>query len=255
MKPDPSNPFAAVQNGSSERAENPFEQAAKESQVRLPLQQEEVVKTTRIQQLPKRGDQSELPASPFSIDTDPAPKAFEPPEIRMSDPMEGFATPNRSANFLKTVREIPQVSKQDPFVMPDPFEQPATKPVAEVAISSQPNPVANSQPVAERQLILRAIFGVAHDLNREEILSRASSLSGIVSVQVLGSAELAAFRVLRDGIQMLGHAVDLKVVSKKGSVELIHEKDVSLVVLYEGEYRPGVREVLTIVARALSRAD
>jgi hypothetical protein len=160
--------------------------------------------------------------------------------------MEGFATPVKPA-------KAPEPEEQDPFVMPAPFEQAVSKPLDEVPSPSTPPPVP--QPVDERQLVLRAIFGVAQKLSRDEVLQKSSSLPGIMSVQALGPAERAAFGTLRDGIQRLGHSVDLEIVSKEGSVELIHNAATTLLVLHEGEYRPGVREILTIVAREYSQID
>ena len=86
-----------------------------------------------------------------------------------------------------------------------------------------------------------------------KILKKVSELPGIMSVKLLGRAELAALRVLRDGIQDLGVSLDL--VSKEASVDLIHGEATTLVVFYEGEFRPGVREILTIVARQFSEID
>ena len=82
--------------------------------------------------------------------------------------------------------------------MPDPLQQSGPRRGAEpnVPLSPAPDPYPNlvppSQSVDDRQLVLRAIFGVAHDLNRDEILKRASELAGIVSVKLLGRAERAA---------------------------------------------------------------
>ncbi len=244
MKPDPSNPFAAAQRGSSEEPENPFERAAREAQAPSPFQQEEQKPIPT--RLPERRDQSEPPSSPFSIDADPEPEEVRSPPIRMSEPMEGFATPVKPA-------KAPEPVEQDPFVMPAPFEQAVSKPLDEVPSPLTPPPVP--QPVDERQLVLRAIFGVAQNLSRDEVLQKASSLPGIMSVQALGPAECAAFGTLRDGIQRLGHSVDLEIVSKEGSVELIYDAATTLLVLHEGEYHPGVREILTIVAREYSQID
>jgi hypothetical protein len=74
-------------------------------------------------------------------------------------------------------------------------------------------------------------------------------------VQALGRAECAALGVLLDGIKRLDQGADLKLVSSQGSVELIKDGAMTLFVLHEGVYRPGVREILTIVARELSQVD
>jgi hypothetical protein len=167
--------------------------------------------------------------------------------------VEGFATPVREVDIPKPPREVLEVVEENPFVMPAPFEQP--KPLAEAEVSVPSNPAPDSRPVDERQLVLRAIFGVAHNLDRNEILKKASSLPGITSVQALGRAECAALGVLLDGIKRLDQGADLKLVSSQGSVELIKDGAMTLFVLHEGVYRPGVREILTIVARELSQVD
>lgn len=252
MKPDPSNPFLRAQSDSSGQPENPFEQAARQAQAPSPFQSEEPNNTPPIK-LPERRDQDEDTPSPFSIDVDPSPEAGEPSPIRLSEPVEGFATPVREADIPKPPREVLEVVEENPFVMPAPFEQP--KPLAEAEVSVPSNPAPDSRPVDERQLVLRAIFGVAHNLDRNEILKKASSLPGIISVQALGRAECAALGVLLDGIKRLDQGADLKLVSSQGSVELIKDGATTLFVLHEGVYRPGVREILTIVARGLSQVD
>jgi len=250
MKPDPSNPFLRAQSDSSGHPENPFEQAAR--QAPSPFQSEEPNNTPPIK-LPERRDQDEDTPSPFLIDVAPSPEAGEPSPIRLSEPVEGFATPVREVDIPKPPREVLEVVEENPFVMPAPFEQP--KPLAEAEVSVPSNPAPDSRPVDERQLVLRAIFGVVHNLDRKEILKKASSLPGIITVQALGRAECAALGVLLDGIKRLDQGADLKLVSSQGSVELIKDGAMTLFVLHEGVYRPGVREILTIVARELSQVD
>ena len=169
------------------------------------------------------------------------------------EPMEGFAIPSRAGTVFKPVTQTPEIDKPDPLAMPAPFAQSTTRLLTEPdgPLSADPAPLL--QPVDESHLILRAIFGVGRDLNRDEILKKASELPGIMSVKLLGRAERAALRVLRDGIQDLGVSLDL--ISKDASVDLIHGEATTLVVFYEGEFRPGVREILTIVARQFSEID
>jgi hypothetical protein len=169
------------------------------------------------------------------------------------EPMEGFAIPSRAGTVLKPVTQTPEIDKPDPLAMPAPFAQSTTRLLTEPDVPLSADPVPLLQPVDESQLILRAIFGVGRDLNRDEILKKASELPGIMNVKLLGRAERAALRVLRDGIQDLGVSLDL--ISKDASVDLIHGEATTLVVFYEGEFRPGVREILTIVARQFSEID
>ena len=192
-----------------------------------------------------------LPSS--STDPDSVFGDGEPSPIRLMEPMEGFAIPSRAGTVLKPVTQTPEIDKPDPLAMPAPFAQSTTRLLTEPDVPLSVDPVPLLQPVDESQLILRAIFGVGRDLNRDEILKKASELPGIMSVKLLGRAERAALRVLRDGIQDLGVSLDL--VSKDASVDLIHGEATTLVVFYEGEFRPGVREILTIVARQFSEID
>lgn len=219
------------------------------------------MKEMPLDRLPAERFRKEISLPSASIEADCGIAGGEPSPIHLLEPMEGFALPKKSEGVPELVPQNPKIDNLDPLAMPDPLQQSGPRRGAEpnVPLSPAPDPYPNlvlsSQPVDDRQLVLRAIFGVAHDLNRDEILKRASELAGIVSVKLLGRAERAAFSVLRDGIQELGHSTNLEVVSKEASVELIHGEATTLVVFYEGEYRPGVREILTIVAREFSQID
>jgi len=249
MKRDVSNPL-----------EKHFRRASKQPPPPAPTQQEEM-KEMPVDRLLEEGLREEISLPSISTESDCGIAEGEPSPIRLLEPMEGFALPKKSEGVPKLVPQNPKIDNLDSLAMPDPLQQSGPRRGAElnVPLSPAPDPYPNlvppSQPVDDRQLVLRAIFGVAHDLNRDEILKRASELAGIVSVKLLGRAERAAFSVLRDGIQELGHSTNLEVVSKEASVELIHGEATTLVVFYEGEYRPGVREILTIVAREFSQID
>ena len=249
MKRNASNPLG-----------NHFRRASKQPLPSVPNQLEEI-KEMPVDRLLEEGLREEISLPSISTESDCGIAEGEPSPIRLLEPMEGFALPNTSRGGPKFAPQNPKIDSQGPLAMPDPFQKSAPRrgaePNAPVSLSLDPYPdlVPPPQLVDDRQLVLRAIFGVAHDLNRDEILKRASELSGIVSVKLLGRAERAAFSVLRDGIQELGHSTNLELVSKEASVELIHGEATTLVVFYEGEYWPGVREILTIVAREFSQID
>ena len=249
MKRDVSNPL-----------ENHFRRASKQPVPPAPTQREEM-KEMPVDRVLKEGLGKGISLPSASIETDCGIAEGEPSPIRLLEPMEGFGLPKKSEGVPKFVPQNPKIDNQDPWTMPDPSQQSGPRRVAEPNVplsppfDPHPDLVPPFQPVDDRQLVLRAIFGVAHDLNRDEILKRASELAGIVSVKLLGRAERAAFSVLRDGIHELGHSSNLEVVSNEASVELIHGEATTLVVFYKGEYRPGVREILTIVARELSQID
>ena len=104
------------------------------------------------------------------------------------------------------------------------------------------------------QLVLRAIFGVTRELNREEILERARTLPGIRNLQMVGASEGAAMSSLRESIQRMGFGdkASLTLTTSGGVVDIIEEPGTTLAVLFEGSYAAGVRETLIIVARELS---
>ena len=253
MKPNPSDPFTATQGDPIGPMPTPINQESKQPKSSSSFQQEQMSEMPLDLLLEERLRKISLPSS--STDPDSVLGGGEPSPIRLMEPMEGFAIPSRAGTVLKPVTQTPEIDKPDPLAMPGPFPQSTTRLLTEpdVPLSADQDPVPLLQPVDENQLILRAIFGVGRDLNRDEILKKVSELPGIMSVKLLGRAELAALRVLRDGIQDLGVSLDL--ISKDASVDLIHGEATTLVVFYEGEFRPGVREILTIVARQFSEID
>ena len=251
MKPNPSDPLTATQGDPIGPMPTPINQASKQPKSSSSFQQEEMSEMPLDLLLEQRLRKISLPSSstnPNSVFGD-----GEPSPIRLMEPMEGFAIPSRAGTVLKPVTQTPEIDKPDPLAMPAPFAQSTTRLLTEPDVPLSADPVPLIQPVDESQLILRAIFGVGRDLNRDEILKKASELPGIMSVKLLGRDERAALRVLRDGIQDLGVSLDL--ISKDASVDLIHGEATTLVVFYEGEFRPGVREILTIVARQFSEID
>ena len=251
MKPNPSDPFTATQGDPIGPMPTPINQESKQPKSSSSFQQEQMSEMPLDLLLEERLRKISLPSS--STDPDSVLGGGEPSPIRLMEPMEGFAIPSRAGTVLKPVTQTPEIDKPDPLAMPGPFPQSTTRLLTEPDVPLSADPVPLLQPVDESQLILRAIFGVGRDLNRDEILKKVSELPGIMSVKLLGRAELAALRVLRDGIQDLGVSLDL--VSKEASVDLIHGEATTLVVFYEGEFRPGVREILTIVARQFSEID
>ena len=251
MKPNPSDPLTATQGDPIGPMPTPINQVSKQPKSSSSFQQEEMSEMPLDLLLEQRLRKISLPSS--STNPDSVFGDGEPSPIRLMEPMEGFAIPSRAGTVLKPVTQTPEIDKPDPLAMPAHFAQSTTRLLTEPDVPLSADPVPLIQPVDESQLILRAIFGVGRDLNRDEILKKASELPGIMSVKLLGRDERAALRVLRDGIQDLGVSLDL--ISKDASVDLIHGEATTLVVFYESEFRPGVREILTIVARQFSEID
>lgn len=105
------------------------------------------------------------------------------------------------------------------------------------------------------QLVLRAVFGVTHELNANEMLQHALHLPGVRKLAVVGLDEARAMQVLREKVSQLGfgeqHSITLS--SRDGDVDIIEEEGTTLAVLHEsGGYAPGVRETLIIVTRELA---
>ena len=148
--------------------------------------------------------------------------------------------------------------KRSSFVLPSE----ASNPAAAVA----PAPVAQSKPVPAQaaapsvtgdtsQLILRAIFGVSRDLNREEIVQRARTLPGVRNLQLVSPADIGAFAAFRSSIERMGFGEQsaIAITTNGGVVDFVEEPGASLAVLHEGTYAAGVRETLILVAREIAR--
>lgn len=106
-----------------------------------------------------------------------------------------------------------------------------------------------------QQLELRAIFGVDHMLEVNEILQRARILPGIRNVVVVESREAEAISHfgLAMGRMGLGGLGEMKINSGGGTVDFITEGNTTLAILVEGSYAPGVKETLIIVAREIGK--
>jgi hypothetical protein len=171
---------------------------------------------------------------------------IHPGETDLSDP---FAAP-ASAGPSK----IP--ARRSDFALPAEKGQAPPAPRQAQAPHGYSAPVAAAPAVTGEisQLVLRAIFGVARELDRNEILQRARTLPGIRNLQVVGQTEVAAIGALRDSIQRMGFGdrASLALTTSGGVVDIIEEPGTSLAVLHEGTYSAGVKETLIIVARELS---
>lgn len=132
-----------------------------------------------------------------------------------------------------------------PASTPAPFQVPST-----------PAPMqSTSSSSGMEQLEIRAIFGVDHVLNANEMIQRARSLSGIGTVAAVAGKEQQALSDFRAAIKTLGLGEpDLMEINfGSGSVDFIVEGNTTLAVLQQGPYAPGVKETLIIVARELDK--
>lgn len=228
----------------------------------------------------------EKPVSPFSVAADATDsKQGKLPEKRktvspfqIAEPPEGFGfeAPAQAANpFTAQPAAAPAPPAQpaaSPFSSPPQFAPPASSPFG-VATPAATTPAAAvlpaftpaPQPAAEavgfltesssiRQLELRAIFGVDRELSADEILQRARALAGIRNLARVGARELTTIEGLKDLLPGLGFGTGpLRLYAGNAPIDFIREGSVVLAVQTDGNFAPGVRETLMIIARELGR--
>jgi hypothetical protein len=277
MFADPNNPFAAAAPESGS-VPSPFKPGSSGT----PPHQTSDSPFGVAPSSARQAEPAQTAASPFSM----VDKVSQP---RIAEPSEGFAAldhepvreasppvpmPQLGANVrgsfdTPAVQEMPGSD----FVLPAERSAPQEfKDRRVVGSSGQTPPVATySQPLNMAQsphntpqvsvhgdmpqLVLRAIFGVTQELNKNEIIQRARNLPGIHDLHLVSSDEAKAMSYIRSSIQRMGFGDHNSVTlhTDAGVVDLIEEPGATLAVLYEGDYKAGVRETLIIVARELAR--
>lgn len=116
-------------------------------------------------------------------------------------------------------------------------------------------PAASAVVTSEtRQLELRAIFGVDHELSHQEIMQRARGLPGILQVAKASSKEAAALDTLQSCASKLDLDEDEPIVMScsEGFIDFVSVGETTLAILRKDNYAPGVRETLIICARELN---
>jgi hypothetical protein len=278
MFADPNNLFAAAapQSGS---APSPFQPAPNGAQSGQAPTSPFGVAPSQGRPAPPQPQQAA--ASPFAlVNKLPAPRIAElfegfaavdqesaqqaPAPVSMPQPQRG---PNGRDTFAAP---LPQEGQQRPasdFVLPAERSIPAEVPAIRVDASEQARqasqyaaqPNQSAQPVAVHgempQLVLRAIFGVTQELNKNEIIQRARTLPGVRNLHLVGSDEAKAMSFLRASVQRMGFGDQnsMSLHTDAGVIDIIEEPGVTLAVLHEGGYGAGVRETLIIIARELAR--
>ena len=151
------------------------------------------------------------------------------------------ASQSESSSSQVTIEPAAEV----PVSTPAPFQVPATPAPAQSTSASS----------GMEQLEIRAIFGVDHALDANEMIQRARSLSGVGTVAAVAGKEQQALADFRSAIKTLGLGdPDLMEINfGSGSVDFIVEGNTTLAVLQQGPYAPGVKETLIIVARELDK--
>ncbi|MFP6876827.1 MAG: hypothetical protein VCA37_08355 [Roseibacillus sp.] len=181
-----------------------------------------------------------------------------------ADPFAGMDLPQISENPTEpaAVAEPPaeEVEVED-FSAPAPAPAPAPPQEAKAAPKKKSSFVPAKSAAAEaitsetRQLELRAIFGVDHELSNQEIMQRARGLPGIFHVTKANSKEAAALQTLQGCASKLGLDEDESIVMScpEGVIDFLNYEDTTLAILRKDDYAPGVRETLIIIARELEK--
>ena len=188
--------------------------------------------------LPKK---KQFPFTPVSNPKAEAKAAAAAASVRANimEPDEDFAAP--PVRRLKTPE---QVANEPLGNLPD-IDDLAAPPKS----STLPTPDGEIP-----QLVLKAIFGVSEEMNRNEILRRARALPNIRSVNLVGRPESEAIAVLQKSIGALGLGDEpLTLRVGDSDIDFIKEEGVTLAVLTNEGYAAGIRETLIIVARELAR--
>ena len=191
--------------------------------------------------------QHEAPAEAESA----APGESEDPFGELAPQQQNRASATHQAVPISAVRG----DEQGDFSMPAAKSHPAECLSAGVTLAGQRDSL--SAPLSDRtkQLELRAIFGVDHELSHQEIMQRMRDLPGIINIAEINSSEAKAFGALKSCALKLGLAREdpVFVRSARGVIDFVSYKGTTLGILLEGTYGPGVRETLYICTRELER--
>lgn len=196
---------------------------------------------------------NQLDAAPLGGGGEEAP----PPS---ADPFAGMDLPQILENQMEpaAVAEPPaeEVEVED-FSAPEPGPPQEAKAAPKKKSSFVPAKSAAAEAITSetRQLELRAIFGVDHELSNQEIMQRARGLPGIFHVTKANSKEAAALQTLRGCASKLGLDEDEPIVMScpEGFIDFLNYEDTTLAILRKDDYAPGVRETLIIIARELEK--
>ena len=201
------------------------------------------------------------------------PQEAGPP---LSDPFAGMDLPRILESPAETAIAAPPVedfSAREPTGKPeaeqeaeielDPKPEPETLPQAKKSVSNKKKKAfVPVRPEAEetinsetKQLELRAIFGVDHELSHQEIRQRTRGLPGIIHVCKVNTKEADALEVLQGCASKLGLEDEESIVMScpEGFIDFMRMEGTSLAVLRKDKYAPGVRETLIICAREMDK--
>ena len=169
------------------------------------------------------------------------------------DPSQDFVSGNMTGMQAPVQQATPQTNQ--PF-------QSAPQQAAEAQVKPEEPAPASPAPRAEpvmskmKQLELRAIFGVNHELNENEIIQRARSLPGVRNVTTFDDAGVTALDNLKNSLRHFGlnNLDGMEFSAQSGVIDFVTDEGGGmLAVLHEGQYAPGVRETLIIASREIHK--
>ncbi len=190
----------------------------------------------------------------------------------MADPFAGMNVPRESGQTEGGAPSVPEEKATEELAVPgvtegeaepSPVSNASAEPGARQEVEEEEEearPPSSGEeeglPITSetKQLELRAIFGVDHELSHQEIIQRMRGLPGVLHVVEVSPAEVEALGVLRGCGSRLGAHEDEPVIlnCSQGLIEFLEYDGMSLAVLRKDKYFPGVRETLFICARELS---
>lgn len=175
------------------------------------------------------------------------------PPVKNPDPRPSSGDPfedDRDFGF-EAGSDDPEPAPTNPtFAVPE-EKQMVTRATATPAESDESAP--DDEPI--RQLELRAIFGVDHDMSEEEILERARKLKGVRHLNRLAGGDAGTIESLKAMVSRLGLRGDsVRIFAGTAPIDFIRDGTVTLAVQTDGSFAPGVRETLILVARELGKS-
>ena len=205
------------------------------------------------------GGSASVSDSPFKAVAD-SPDDYEEAKAKLEPQQDFAAVPAPFKPAVASMSDEPETpsSTEDQSVTED--VETTNNSQAMINQESEVPPVSTSTQSASasagmQQLEIRAIFGVDHILDANEMIQKARNLAGIGTVATVGGQEKQALEGFRSAITSLGlgDPDHMELNFGSGSVDFITEGDTTLAVLQQGPYAPGVKETLIIVARELSK--
>ena len=164
--------------------------------------------------------------------------------------MDAPAFPGRSATPAPAASTPVAAPPVETPVAETPAPAPAAKPAPVVPPSAPVTPVDSI-----KQLEVRAIFGVDRELSRNELIQRAKTLPGIKNLSSVSGEEVRAMETVQDCMSNLGFGQkeNILLACPNGVIEFVSQGASTIAVVRDGDWKPGVRETLIIIAREIDK--